>query len=397
MTTSYPAHASPRPDFSSQPGRTISDYNLAHDATTATSSPSEPQPIAQPKPTAPSAMHPPPLVSPAFTPPLTPNGSLDPTTPATSTTTASNPLAESLTDEELDALNQREVEHAASPPPSLTPLPEVTCEVRARIPTTTGQEMFLHLYHNSADNKEHLAIVFGPYIRSKSLDAARPGETEKDRMIRGAYVGTLFPGRTSSRVEALKREAGVPSTPQQQQQQGGVTLPMSPVQAPQRMEGDTVGDEAKADGEGGQAQVEDPTKEPPFVRIHSECYTGETVWSARCDCGEQLDEAARIMSLSPFGGKSEQHMAFFSLHSIRGDAERQVTDVPSLSRRDNLPTPRRPRNRPPLQTQSLQPARSGPRHAPSKPPAAPPGRRAIVRSRDCHVGRPRARRASGLV
>jgi GTP cyclohydrolase II len=34
-----------------------------------------------------------------------------------------------------------------------------------------------------------------------------------------------------------------------------------------------------------------------MVRIHSECYTGETVWSARCDCGEQLDEAARLMSL----------------------------------------------------------------------------------------------------
>ena len=33
------------------------------------------------------------------------------------------------------------------------------------------------------------------------------------------------------------------------------------------------------------------------MRIHSECYTGETAWSARCDCGEQLDEAARLMSL----------------------------------------------------------------------------------------------------
>jgi len=42
-----------------------------------------------------------------------------------------------------------------------------------------------------------------------------------------------------------------------------------------------------------------------LVRIHSECYTGETVWSARCDCGEQLDEAARLMAdptLSPSGG-----------------------------------------------------------------------------------------------
>ncbi len=38
-------------------------------------------------------------------------------------------------------------------------------------------------------------------------------------------------------------------------------------------------------------------RSPPLVRIHSECYTGETAWSARCDCGEQLDEAARLMSL----------------------------------------------------------------------------------------------------
>ncbi|KAJ2967916.1 hypothetical protein NUW54_g13367 [Trametes sanguinea] len=31
----------------------------------------------------------------------------------------------------------------------------------------------------------------------------------------------------------------------------------------------------------------------PLVRIHSECFTGETIGSMRCDCGEQLDEAIR--------------------------------------------------------------------------------------------------------
>ncbi len=30
--------------------------------------------------------------------------------------------------------------------------------------------------------------------------------------------------------------------------------------------------------------------------------TGETVWSARCDCGEQLDEAARLMANTKGGG-----------------------------------------------------------------------------------------------
>jgi GTP cyclohydrolase II len=56
-------------------------------------------------------------------------------------------------------------------------------------------------------------------------------------------------------------------------------------------------------GEGADAEDEEdkpasePESKPPLVRIHSECYTGETAWSARCDCGEQLDEAARLMSL----------------------------------------------------------------------------------------------------
>ncbi len=34
----------------------------------------------------------------------------------------------------------------------------------------------------------------------------------------------------------------------------------------------------------------------PLIRIHSECFTGETVGSMRCDCGEQLDEAIRLIS-----------------------------------------------------------------------------------------------------
>src|SRR5438552_13278991 len=97
-------------------------------------------------------------------------------------------------------------ESTFSPPiPSnrLTPchppeLPKVECLVRARIPTTSGTEIWLHLYTNSFDSKEHLAIVFGGRIRSASLDRVHPGETEMDRMIRGAYTGRLYPGRTTS-------------------------------------------------------------------------------------------------------------------------------------------------------------------------------------------------------
>lgn len=184
------------------------------------------------------------LISPAFTPPATPGGTLD---------WSVNPAAALHKSQAASARHQSEHTKA---PKLLSQLPHVECIVRARIPTSNGAEMFLHLYHNDLDNKEHLAIVFGSNIRSRSLDRVRPGETEMDRMIRGAYVGKLHPGRVSSWY-----------------------------------------DEEKAAESTSQASSSPSQRvEPPLVRIHSECYTGETVWSARCDCGEQLDEAARLMS-----------------------------------------------------------------------------------------------------
>ena len=186
------------------------------------------------------------LVSPAFTPPSTPGIS-----------TPSHPLQHLPRSVPVDS-SAANGGCGQKKPKLLERLPEVNCVVRARIPTTIsgGPEMFLHLYQNSEDNKEHLAIVFGNSIRSSSLDRVREGETEMDRLIRGAYNGRLFPGRTSSKEEAPKSTNEVAGTLQ----------------------------------------------DPPLVRIHSECYTGETVWSARCDCGEQLDEAARLMSLPGSNG-----------------------------------------------------------------------------------------------
>ncbi|KAJ7752793.1 GTP cyclohydrolase II-domain-containing protein [Mycena maculata] len=141
---------------------------------------------------------------------------------------------------------------------------EVKCMARTRIPTPHGPA-FLHLYHNNRDTKEHLAIVIDPAqyadpseasrvsappIRSQSLDAVwGDNETEMDRITRGAYVGRLSP--TSRRAS-------------------------SPLTSPPPAASDGV-----------------PS---PLVRIHSECFTGETVGSMRCDCGEQLDEALRLIS-----------------------------------------------------------------------------------------------------
>ncbi|KAL8661717.1 MAG: hypothetical protein Q9202_005339 [Teloschistes flavicans] len=181
---------------------------------------------------------PPNLISPAFTPPLTPESHTPAVEQGAVATSINGP--------------------APRPQKLLQKLPEVECIVRARIPTVTGAEMFLHVYQNNVDNKEHLAIVFGSHIRSTSMFAVRPGETERDRMIRGAYDGRLHPGRISSHAETTNSSHAASE---------GTSSTMS------------------------------PNGESPLVRIHSECYTGETAWSARCDCGEQLDEAARLMSL----------------------------------------------------------------------------------------------------
>ena len=215
-----PSHASPVYSPGAASGKIVSEFDLDNG-----------RPESPPPPT---------FLSPAFTPPSTPGAG----TPAKRKESRSAPV---------DTKSQR-------PPKLLDTLPDVNCVVRARIPTVTGAEMFLHLYQNSVDDKEHLAIVFGNNIRSRSLDTPRPGESEMDRMIRGAYTGRLHPGRTSSRTDAEPTSSTLMPT-------------------------------------------DDFVQPTPLVRIHSECYTGETAWSARCDCGEQLDEAARLMSLpsSPGG------------------------------------------------------------------------------------------------
>ena len=132
---------------------------------------------------------------------------------------------------------------------------------RTRVPTPHGP-VFLHLYHNNHDKKEHLAIVvdpaqfqedspsLAPSIRSRSLDAVwSKNETEMDRITRGAYVG---------RLSASSQKPSSPSS-----SNPNVTTDSIP---------------------------------SPLVRIHSECFTGETIGSMRCDCGEQLDEAIRQIS-----------------------------------------------------------------------------------------------------
>ena len=180
------------------------------------------------------------------------------------------------------------------------PALQVRCMARTRVPTPHG-EIFLHLYHNSVDQKEHLAIVFDPIqldpdarasaprhrkeIRSRSLDESwREGETDMERVVRGAYVGRLVPGGED--------QASAPSNSRREHQANGDVLDGLEV----------VGEEEEEPG--------DSFDILPLVRIHSECFTGETIGSMRCDCGEQLDEALRLISLqSPLPHSGKHHHA----------------------------------------------------------------------------------------
>lgn len=38
------------------------------------------------------------------------------------------------------------------------------------------------------------------------------------------------------------------------------------------------------------------SQEPVLVRVHSECFTGDVLGSQRCDCGEQLQRAIRLVA-----------------------------------------------------------------------------------------------------
>lgn len=122
-----------------------------------------------------------------------------------------------------------------------TPL-KVQCIVRCRIPTEDNRGTFyLHYYINNRDGEHHMAIVYGDDLKSATLEAERKGETDFDRIARGATMG---PSR------------------------------------------------AVENGE-GPAEAMESDLAPPLIRIHSACFTGETVGSARCDCAEQLQEAMR--------------------------------------------------------------------------------------------------------
>ena len=45
----------------------------------------------------------------------------------------------------------------------------------------------------------------------------------------------------------------------------------------------------------------DPGDQPPLVRVHSECLTGDALGSLKCDCGPQLDQSLEAIAASGWG------------------------------------------------------------------------------------------------
>lgn len=182
--------------------------------------------------------------------------------------------------------------------------PVAWCTARARIPTPDGSEYFLHIYENTQDKKEHLAFVFGDAIRSHSLDKVQPNETEMDRVKRGAYTGRLQP------IAAAAADHSLTTLPLFQEQEETTSTTTTTVftaaeiatmtAATTTMLATEITTTSTTTTNSQQAQKEDTVMtmaapSTPLVRIHSECFTGEIGHSARCDCGEQLDEAIRRM------------------------------------------------------------------------------------------------------
>ncbi|KAJ3292664.1 GTP cyclohydrolase II [Rhizoclosmatium sp. JEL0117] len=119
---------------------------------------------------------------------------------------------------------------------------EVTCQVKTRLPSEySSMEHSLLLYTNNIDNEEHLALVFGYEVSedgvySRSLEGVREGESPRDRAVRGAVDADKVPKASTKKGN-----------------------------------------------------------KDPLARIHSCCFTGETLGSVRCDCREQLCEAMKRM------------------------------------------------------------------------------------------------------
>ncbi|KAI8802321.1 GTP cyclohydrolase-2 [Cladochytrium replicatum] len=227
--------------------------------------------------------------------------------------------------------------------PSLRPcgpssLLKVECLVRARIPTTDPSRGQCHLlsYINNHDALEHLAIVYGD-IHSKTLNRILVrGETDLDRAARGALpleraeaLGFLH-GRANENGNGNGNGGVVHAQPRNANAHSALLLALGDPHAAahaHHANGHAPNRPASATGlassnpaaalpvlllPNGHSTPPPPSplaaaataigtpsesaESAPLVRIHSSCFTGETLGSARCDCAEQLQESLRMIA-----------------------------------------------------------------------------------------------------
>ncbi|KAG5463276.1 MAG: GTP cyclohydrolase II-domain-containing protein, partial [Olpidium bornovanus] len=299
-------------------------------AAAAAARPAEPPPAPPPAPPAAASAGPPPPAPPGASAHLGPVGSA-PDAVARKALASDGDRRAKWPCRHRHPMPEPDVSRPASAPPELSMLADdadatVECRARARIPSGRG-EFYLHLYRNNRDNKEHLAVVYGEDLRSASLDAPQEGETELDRIVRGAYVGRLrrdgvVGGAGASSVVSYRGDAAKPNGSPLAVADGHSGTGANGVA--KAANGHVVADGPSANGKGTQplallqpspvpigSSLARPTAKrrptnrsreakstlaPPLVRIHSECFTGETLGSVRCDCREQLVEAMRLIA-----------------------------------------------------------------------------------------------------
>lgn len=165
----------------------------------------------------------------------------------------------------------------------------VECLVRARIPTEFGGSCHILLYtstpnHPENEQNHHFALVYDPKdskihsnFHSYTLNEIKSNDTFLNRSIRGCSLDV--DGNELFHINELD------SNEKQQMINGN-------------LESSLIDSNINKDD----LFKNNIKKHSILTRIHSCCFTGETIGSLRCDCAEQLHKAMHDLSQSDEGG-----------------------------------------------------------------------------------------------
>ncbi|RKP01106.1 hypothetical protein CXG81DRAFT_19062 [Caulochytrium protostelioides] len=210
----------------------------------------------------------------------------------------------------------------ARPPPRV----QVTCQVRTRITTETNGTAYIYLYTNNQNAGEDLAVVYEPspesdddggdddddesvpIFTSQSLVAHRvPGETDRERAIRGAPPLRRFTRTVPSGAGiwgsnlSFRRAAPAAPSVRSPNTSDAAASPSHGATAPEHRQAaaattDTANEKSAAAAADHDDDDDASDCDAPLVRIHSSCFTGETLRSCRCDCNAQLQTSMALLA-----------------------------------------------------------------------------------------------------